>query len=204
MPEVTAEVFRGEADWALGWVAPVYGRLTPAPTLRGLSERTTPFWIVTTVDVGTPHVGEAVTSLLDVLSADGGGGGCAVLTRRARHLEVTLFRTTPERETVSVVIEPRGTVAITTDAAALHARISTGGRLERVCIVDATVFRFEGTIPVTITSPEPVADADVSLHRSGGHVIAAAGAPADLTISLDVASDRDAPAEARVIDHAVF
>ena len=45
-------------------------------------------------------------------------------------------------------------MAITTDAAALHARISNAGRLERVCLVDATVFRFDGTAPVTITCPD--------------------------------------------------
>ena len=39
-------------DGALGWVAPIYGRLTPATTLRGTSERNVPFWIVTTMDVG--------------------------------------------------------------------------------------------------------------------------------------------------------
>ena len=37
-----------------------------------------------------------------------------------------------------MAVEPRGSIAITTDAAALHARISNAGRLERVCLVDAT------------------------------------------------------------------
>ena len=49
----TIDVFRGDEATGLGWVAPVYGRLTPATTLRGRVERPAPFWIVTTVDIGT-------------------------------------------------------------------------------------------------------------------------------------------------------
>ena len=203
IPEVTVDVLRGDADWALGWVAPIYGRLTPAPTLRGTSERSTPIWIVTTIDVGSPQVRGAVTTFLDVLSGDRGGSACAVLTRRERHLDVTFFRTRRERDTVSIVVEPRGTIAITTDAAALHARISNAGRLERVCLVDATVFRFDGTAPVTITSPKPVRDADVSLDRSGDPVVATAGTGADLSISLDMPSTRKPAAEPTILDRAV-
>jgi hypothetical protein len=145
----------------------------------------------------------AVTSLLDVLSGDAGGSACGVLTRRERHVDVTFFRTRRERDTVSIVVEPRGTLAITTDATALHARISNAGRLERVCLVDATVFRFDGPAPVTITSPTPVRDVDVSLDRSGNHVVSTAGAGADLRISPDVPSPETA-AEAMGIDHAVL
>jgi hypothetical protein len=204
IPEVTVDLLQGDADWALGWVAPIYGRLTPAPTLRGTSERSTPIWIVTTIDVGSPQVRGAVTTLLDVLSGDRGGSGCAVLTRRERHADVTFFRTKRERDTVSIVVEPRGTTAITTDAAALHARISNAGRLERVCLVDVTVFRFDGTAPVTITSPKPIRDADVSLDRGGDPVVATTGTGAELSISLDRPSTRVTAAEATVVDRAVL
>jgi len=105
---------------------------------------------------------------------------------------------------VSIVVEPRGTTAITTDAAALHARISNAGRLERVCVVDMTVFRFDGTAPVTITSPKPIRDADVSLDRGGDPVVATTGTGAELSISLDRPSTRVTAAEATVVDRAVL
>ena len=94
MPDLSVELFRGDQATGLGWVAPVYGRLTAATTVRGTCERIAPFWMITTIEVGAPHVGEAVTSVLDVASSNA-GAACAVLTRRARHTEVTLLRASP-------------------------------------------------------------------------------------------------------------
>jgi hypothetical protein len=188
MPDVRMEVFRGDGATGLGWVAPIYGRLGPATTLRGSSERCAPFWVITTIDIGTPHLGEAVTSLLDVLSGDASGSACAVLTRRAGHAELTLFRATRERDTLTVAVEPRGTVALTTDAAALHARISNAGRLERVCLVDATVVHFDGAAPVTITCPGAIVEVDVRFDQGGAPVVATAHPTGDLAISFDAPS----------------
>ncbi len=186
-PDLGVELFRGDERTGLGWVAPIYGRMTPATTLRCTADRAAPFWLVTTIDVGNPSVGEAATSVLEVLSGDTNCSACAVLTRRAHHREVTIFRAGAERDTVTVAIEPRGSVALTSDAAALHARISHAGRLERVCLVDATIVRFDGTVPVTISCSSPIAEMDVRLDEGGAPVIKTAHPHGDVAIAHDTA-----------------
>jgi hypothetical protein len=203
MPGVATDLFRGDEKTGLGWVAPIYGRLTPATTLRGTSERNVPFWMVTTVDVGTPRLHEAVTSLLDVVSSEPGGSASAVLTRHARGAEVTMFRAGRERATLTVAVEPRRGIALTTDAAAIHVRISTGGRLERVCLVDATVFRLDGPAPVTIASAVPVPDVDVRLDGAAP-VVTSTHPGADLTISLERSSTQGAAGDATSVAQSVL
>jgi hypothetical protein len=196
IPDVPVDVFHGDTVPGLGWVAPIYGRLVPAPTLRGTVEHTAPFWLITTIEIGSPRVGVSVSSLADVVSNDAGRSACAVLTRHAQHGELTLFRATREREMVTVELEPRGSMAITTDAAALHARISTAGRLERVCLVDATVCRFDGPTPVTITCPAPIPEVDVRLGDGGPPVLSSAHSLRDLSIWRDRPARGGTPADA--------
>ena len=204
MPGMATDLFRGDTRIGLGWVAPVYGRLMPATTLRGTSERNVPYWMMTTIDVGTPRLDDAVTTLLDVVSSEAGGLACAVLTRHARGAEVTMFRAGRERDTLTVGVEPRGGIALTTDAAALHVRISNGGRLERVCLVDATVFRLDGPAPVTIASVVPVADVDVRLEGGAAPVVTTTRPGADLTISLERPSTRGAAGNATSVAQSVL
>jgi hypothetical protein len=185
MTDMTVDVFRGDQATGLGWVAPVYGRMVRATTLRGRLRRRPPFWMITTIDAGTPHVEQAVTRRLDVLSGHSAGDACAVLTRRAHHIELTLLRATRDRDFVTAAAGPRSTLAITTDAAALHARISDAGQLQRVCLLDATVFRFDGAPPVTITCPAPVADLDVRLDGGGAPVVSSTSADAGYAIAVD-------------------
>ena len=85
-----------------------------------------------------PTVVEAVTSLLDVLSGDPGSSRmCRSDAARAARRGHGASAPARERDTVTVAIEPRGSVALTTDAAALHARISVtrtaGTRVPRRC-----------------------------------------------------------------------
>ena len=204
MPEMSTDLFRGDSKTGLGWVAPIYGRLTPATTLRGTSERNVPFWMVTRVDVGTPRRDDAVTSLLDVVSSEPGGSACAVLMRQEGGAEVTIFRAGRERETLTVAVEPRGGIAVTTDAAALHVRISTGGRLERVCLVDATIFRFDGPAPVTIASAVPVPDVDVRLDDSAAPIVTTTRPGVDVTITLETPSARVAAGDATSVAQSVL
>ena len=79
-------------------------------------------------------------------------------------------------------------MAITTDAAALHARVSNTGRLERVCLVDGTVCRFDGAAPVTITDPGGMADLEVRFDQEGAPVVATSRPREGLTITLDAQS----------------
>jgi hypothetical protein len=204
MPGVATDLFRGDAKTGLGWVAPIYGRLTPATTLRGTSERNVPFWMVTTLDIGLRQLHEATTSLLDVVSSEAGGSACAVLTRHARGAEVTMFRAGRERDTLTVGVEPRGGIALTTDAAALHARISNRGRLERVCLVDATFFRLDGPASVTIASATPVPDLDVRVESGAAPVVTTTRPCSDLTISLERPSTRGAGGNATSVAQSVL
>jgi hypothetical protein len=84
-----------------------------------------------------------------------------------------------------VDIAPRGTMALTTDAAALHARFSEAGGLLRVCLVDATVFRFEGAAPVTVTCPAPIADIDVRMDAAGSPLVTTSGGRDDVSVARD-------------------
>jgi hypothetical protein len=113
------------------------------------------------------------------------GTACAVMTRRAHDLDVTLFRATPDRDPVTVAVGPRGTMALTTDAAALHARFSDAGRLLRVCLAEVTVFRFDGTVPVTLTCPMPIADLDVRLDAAGTPVVSTTSRRDDVAVSVE-------------------
>jgi hypothetical protein len=181
----TVDVSRGDESDGLGWVAPIYGRIVPGTTLRGLIARTAPFWIVTTIDAGTPQLEAASTTRLDVLSMRVDGTACAVMTRRAGDVDVTLFRATRDRDPLTVAIGPRDTMALTTDAAALHARLSDAGQLLRVCLAEATVFRFDGTAPVTVTCPTPIADLDVRLDAAGTPLIWTSCRRDDVSVSVE-------------------
>jgi hypothetical protein len=185
-------VYRCDERNGLGWVAPTYGRIVPGATLSGVMARTLPFWIVTIIDAGTPELEAAATTRLEVLSMHVDGTACAVMTRRAHDVDVTLFRATRDRDPLTVAAGPRGTVALTTDAAALHARFSDAGRLLRVCLAEATVFRFDGTAPVTLTCPTPIADLDLRLDAAGTPVISTSCRRDDVAVTVDGSSPSDA------------
>jgi heparinase II/III-like protein len=167
----STDVFHGDEDSGLGWVAPVYGRLTPATTVRATVERRTPFWIVTTIHVGNPGLPAATTRLVD--AGSGLDDRCAVLNTTAAHLEVAAFRVPPARDPLTCALDDRGTSGFSTDAAAVYARTTRDGRLMRVLLVDATWFRYDGAQAVTI-SCDGSTDVDVRLD-CGSPVIACTG-----------------------------
>src|SRR5918993_798367 len=86
---------------------------------------------------------------------------------------------------LAVTIGPRDTLALTTDAAALHARFSDAGQLLRVCLAEATVFRFDGTAPVTVTCPTPIADLDVRLDAAGTPLVSTSSRRDDVAVSVE-------------------
>jgi hypothetical protein len=187
----STDVFRGDHASGLGWVAPIYGRLIPATTVRATVERRTPFWMVTTIHIGHPRVTAAATTrLLDCVSSDVDGARCAVLTTTAAHYEVTAFRSPLTRDPMTYAIDDRGTLSLTTDAAAVHACATRDGCLTRVQIVDATWFRYDGAESVTISCAGS-ADLDVRLE-GGPPIIMSAGPREGVHVQVEAAGEETA------------
>jgi hypothetical protein len=188
--QASADVFRGDEGSGLGWVAPIYGRLVPATTVRATVERQTPFWVVTIIHLGTPRLAAATTSLLHATSSAADGDRCAVLTTTAAHFEVAAFRVRAARDPITCALDDRGRFGLTTDAAAVHARVTRDGRLMRVQIVDATWFRYDGPEAVTI-SCDGSRDVDVRLD-GGSPVVMSIGAPEGVHVRVEPARVNDA------------
>jgi uncharacterized heparinase superfamily protein len=186
----TIDVFRGDGETGLGWVSPVYGRVTPATTFRAEVERRAPFWIVSTIETGPTRVSAGTTCFLDRAPADPDASRCAVLTVGPDRLEVTGFCAARRREAVTLGLDDRGTPGITTDAAAFHAQVSPDGRLTRVQLVDATTFRFDGAEPVTISCPRSI-DLDVRLDGRGVPTVASAGPTRQVRVTVEGSGAHD-------------
>jgi len=191
----STDVFHGDEDSGLGWVAPIYGRLIPATTVRATVERRTPFWIVTTIHLGNPRVPAATTRLLDAESS-GVNDRCGVLTTTAAHFEVAAFRVPPARDPMTCTLDDRGALGLTTDAAVVYARTTRDGRLMRVQIVDATWFRYDGPEAVTISCDRST-DVDVRLD-CGSPVIACTGPREGVHLVVERARDGGATTSPQV------
>jgi hypothetical protein len=85
------EQFSADAATGLGWLAPVYGRLEPATTIRVTERATAPFWIATAVGL------DPLNAVADVeFLSDGGGaarqpGGVALRIVRERSVDEVRF-----------------------------------------------------------------------------------------------------------------
>jgi hypothetical protein len=186
------DVFRADETTGLGWVAPVYGPLMPATTIRGAVDRSTPFWIVTTIDTGDPRVAAGSTRLLDPAPDDPDASRCAVMTVGPTQLELTGFRTASEPDPVTLALDERGAVGLTTDAVAFHVRATRDGRLLHVQLVEATSFRFDGSEPVTISCPASV-DLDVRLDADGVPTLSSAGPTGQVRVRVERSQRNDSP-----------
>ncbi|HEX5819514.1 MAG TPA: alginate lyase family protein, partial [Gemmatimonadales bacterium] len=119
------ELHQGDRETGLGWMAPVYGRLVPATTVRCVVERAAPFWVISTIGLLDPNAPGAGSERLDVLATEPAGDAAALITRAGMHADVAMFRpTSTRRESATLLVDPRRGHAITTDARALFARIA--------------------------------------------------------------------------------
>ena len=176
------EVLQADPATGLGWAAPVYGRLVPATTLRATVEREAPAWLITTVEIGGS--GSTPRALPAEVLASEPAESAAGMTRYEGGRTISLFRARAG-ETVTVPADRRRGHAITTDARALHARLTEPGRLELACLVDASFMRLEGPDPVTITAGAPVADLLVRIPASGEPVVTSAAGARDVAVLVD-------------------
>jgi hypothetical protein len=184
------DVFHADAASGLGWTAPVYGRVVPAATIRAHADHAAPFWIVTTIDATGSH-DEGAAARLDVLAAGDGGDPIAVRTTRGNVSEVTLCRAEALHETITTGLDPRHERAITTDARLVHARVREPGRIERLYLVDATVFRFDGVEPLTLTAASRIPDLAVTIPANGEPVLESS--VAGVEVSMSIGRDREEP-----------
>ena len=166
------DVFRADSATGLGWVAPIYGRVMPGDHAARDGGPDSAVLGRHRHRRGPPDRGPVVTSLLDVLSGDAGSSACAVLTRRTRHLEVTVLRASREsrhRDGGDRAARQRGTHDRRGRCPRAHLRNRTAGtRVPRRC--DGIPIRWGR--PVTIASPSPVVDLDVRLEEGRAPVIA--------------------------------
>jgi hypothetical protein len=185
VPDARVDVFRADSSSGLGWYAPVYGRVEPAATIRARAEGTAPFWIVTTVDAADANE-EGVTSRLEVLAVGEAGDPVAIRTRRGDVSDVTICRAAPSREMLTVALDSRHQHAIATDARLVHARVLEPGRITRLYLVDASVFRFDGAAPLTLTTASPIADLAVDLPAGGEPVLQSSVEGLEVSLSFGV------------------
>jgi hypothetical protein len=176
-------VFHGDSVSGLGWMSPAYGRLEPATTVRAVVEQPSPFWLVTAMSIGEHH-DHAALRRLEVLSSTSSPAAISVVCQKDGLNEVTLFRASGPREMVTVLIDSRKGYAVTTDARMVHARIAEG-RLDRLCLVDGSVMRFDGENPVTIAAATPIADLAVVFVPGAAPIVETSVPRRDIAIEIE-------------------
>jgi uncharacterized heparinase superfamily protein len=191
VPGARVEMFNGDPVTRLGWVAPVYGQLVPATTLRAVAKGEPPLWIVTVIEQSEPSDSEIVSVPLDMRASGSHGPTCGVLTRRARGAHLTIFRASAARDIVTLPADDTGRTVITTDAALVHAEFTGSGLLQRVCLVDATMFRMTDPVPIAIGCTKPVADLDLRFDQGTATVATRDGSPAAVSVALGHAAAED-------------
>jgi len=199
VPGARVEMFNGDPITRLGWVAPVYGQLVPATTLRIVAKGELPLWIVTVIEQSEPSDSEIVSVPLDLTASGSDGPMCGVLTRRARGAHVTIFRASAARDIVTLPADDTGRTVMTTDAALVHAEFTGSGVLQRVCLVDATMFRMTDPAPIAIGCTKPVADLEVRFDQGTATVATRDGSPAAVSVALGhAAADDERHGDARL------
>jgi hypothetical protein len=190
VPDARLDVFHADRASGLGWCAPVYGRLEPTSTVRAHVEDAAPFWVVTTIDA-TGSQNDATTFRLEVLAVGDAGDPVAICTRRGDVADVTMCRAEPSREMITTAMDSRHERAITTDARLVHARVLEPGRIDRLYLADLTVFRFDGTESLTLTTGSPIADLAVTLPRGGEPVLESSVDGIDVSLCLTARGRRE-------------
>ena len=155
MPGLDLRILRGDVPGEPGSVSPVYGRFVPSHVIEATARATAPLWIVSVLDLLEPG-GDVGAVRVEAIAESGGASPIAVFAGRDGATDVTLCRGRSARHAATVSIDRGLGRAFTTDARVAHARVDEDGRLVRLCLVEATAFRYEGESPVTFAASEPV------------------------------------------------
>lgn len=142
-----ARDFHGDAD-GLGWCAPVYGQLEPAPTRRFSITADAPFSIITAIASGARSSDLAIRQAGVTVAAAGGwhGAGASVTTaaRTALVIVATPLLATDVRQAgaVHAMTTPEG--RFSTDARAAVLLFASDGSPDTLIAVDCTVVEWTG------------------------------------------------------------
>lgn len=174
------DLFTADSAEALGWHAPVYGRVEPCSTLRASVFAPTPIWIITVIGVNAANDVLAVEPL--PVWAEAGTLARSAAVRITRRGSVDLFAVAePTESPESGTPKRRWRVgSFETDACALFCRLRD--RVARVALVDGSTVRGTGRHPLDVHLPAGAADLHVDLAEAEAELprvraTAAAGVP---------------------------
>jgi hypothetical protein len=193
VPDARVTVRRGEHAGEPGCVSPVYGRFVASHVVDARYDGPAPFWIVSVLDLlaaGEEASGPVVRT---ALSASEAGGPVAIVAPTDTPTDVTILRGRAARQPIAFDGGVPGAGRVTTDARAAYARLDARRRLERLCLVEATAFRYDGPGGATIAAADPVPDLAVLFQGGGRPPIVESSAPRR-GFTIEVApADRQAP-----------
>ncbi len=160
------EAFTGDEAEALGWHAPVYGRVEPCSTLRASVHAPAPTWIVSVINLNATNEILAVEPM--PVWAEAGALVRSTAVRISRRASVDLFG----------IGEPAGGDGgpparwrlgpFETDARAILCR--TRDRVARVAMVDGTMLRGTGRHPLDLVLPAVASDLHLDLTEADAGV----------------------------------
>ncbi len=158
-------------DGGLGWWAPVYGRVEPAPTLKMKADVRLPASIVTAIAAGLSARSLHVEQLPVAADAEDGWHRTGVMVSDGTLRRIALFAT-PLPDTGKDAprapyraVTPDGTLA--TDARVAVLCVSNAGEPLTLSLVDGQAARWTGAPPMTLRLPAPAADLhlDIAAQR---------------------------------------
>jgi hypothetical protein len=172
----TLESFTGEIESALGWHAPLYGRVEPTTTLRVSASAVPPVWIVSVFGLNPSNEVQVVEPM--PVWAEAGVLSRAGAVRISRAASVDLFAIAVPTEAprdAHAGAAPRRTWRLAnyeTDARMLFCR--TRDAVSRVALVDGSLVRSTERHAIDLRLPGVAPDLHLDLARGDGAAPSAA------------------------------
>lgn len=144
----------GEGGPGLGWIAPAYGRLVPATTLRHTVSAAAPLEIVT---VFVESAARPEVERLPVQGEDGGSPGSAVRVRTAHGIDTVVFCSHADRN-AGVTGALCRAVDLETDAAFAWHHAPADGGAAIAAVADGRALRVNGVAVIEARQRVPIAE----------------------------------------------
>jgi len=152
VPSGVVERFVGDADSVLGWYAPVYGRMSPATTIRVSAGSDAPFWVVSVF--GLDPLNRVKSAEFLPIEAPAGALDHGVGIRIAREKSIDNVAIAEAADGTRSTIWRAG--AIETDAHLVFWRTAPGRQMFKVALVDGSLARvFNSGLQVALANPVP-------------------------------------------------